>query len=188
MSQPGAKRKAVKTMTEYTSKTSASAAPATTTLPFVAERHISPLESRLKALETKVFDMYVRNRMYIECGSAAYELFITEQTTDVGKHTVICRITDETTKTTYSPRGRAAGAVQIQAVGWLVDLTDIDQVKAVLQDRNNPEPLKEVIKHLIKGDIDVGDPHAKRYFNNVRFKILNARRKNDREVMREIAE
>lgn len=174
-------------MTEYTIKNTAPTSKATT-LPFISEHRISSFDGKVRSLETKIFDAYLRDRICVECGNAVYELFVTEESSGLGKNKVICRVTDTVAKTAYTPRGKSAGAVQIQSCGWLIDLTDIDQVKAVLQDRNNPETLKEVIRHLLKGDLSVGDPHSRRAFNNVRLKVLGARRKNDREIMREISE
>ena len=145
-------------MTDFSIKENTSAS-----LPFTAERAISSFEGKVKALESRVFDVYRRDHICVECGSAIYEIGITEESTGIGKNKVICRIIDCSSKTTYTQRGRSAGAVQVQSIGWLIDLTDMEQVKMVLKDRNNPESLKAIIRSLIKGDLSgVGDPTARR--------------------------
>ena len=158
-------------------------APASTSAPFVAER-VRPTE--FEKCATRIFDIYAAPHFRIACGPTMFDLDISEENDGV-KHAVICRITDITRDTRYTQRGKACCSVQIQSCGWIIDLADLNQVKEVLKDSNNPEELKTVIRYMLKGDMPaVGDPHIRRAFNNVRYKVLSARRKNDRNDLRSI--
>ena len=172
-------------MTEYTIKNSVSApvSAASTAIPFVAEK-VHPTE--FERCATRIFDIYMTTHFRIACGPTVFDVNISEENDGI-RNSVICRITDATRDTKYTQRGKACCAVQIQAIGWILDLANFEQVKAVLNDKNNPEELKTVIRHLIKGDMPtVGDPHVRKMVNNVRYKILSARRKNDRYVVKSI--
>ena len=181
-------------MTErmYTNSASASVPTSKATAPATksTERWIaSSYNRRLTAIETEVFDLYlIGGCIRIECGPNTFSIEVSEETVGL-KRSVIARITDLTTGITRNPRGLAAGAVQYQSSGWYLDLADFGQVKAVLQDSRNPASLKAIVRHLLKGDLEkVGMPAARRVFNNTRYKVLSARRRNDREEMREITE
>ena len=169
--------------------TTAPATPAPATSKSTERWIASNYNRRLTAIETQVFDLYlIGSNIRIECGSHMFSLEVSEETTGF-KRSVIVRITDLSVGVSRNPRGLAAGAVQYQSSGWYLDLADFGQVKAVLQDSRNPAALKAILRHLLKGDIEkVGMPAARRAFNNVRLKVLSARRRNDREVMREISE
>lgn len=172
-------------MTNMTNKYASAPAPATKS----TERWIaSNYNRRLTAIETQVFDLYlIGSNIRVECGPTTFSIEVSEETVGTGKHEVIARVIDLTAGVSRNPRGLAAGAVQYQSSGWYIDLADFDQIAAVLQDSHNPASFKAVIRHLLKGDLEkVGMPAARRAFNNVRLKVLSARRRNDRDAIRNI--
>ena len=148
----------------------------------------SAYDRRKASLETQIFDLWAKgDSLRIECGPTTFDIEISEETTGIGKREVVARITDLTSGITRTSSGKATGAVQYQSIGWYVNLADIDQVCEVLSDPHNPANLKAVIRHMLQGNLrDVGDPYSRRQFNGVRLKVLSARRRNDRDVIRSI--